>query len=353
MKTYPILLLLLRLIHRWCHVTGLSRNRAGAGNTSNILTSMLLAQCMRKGHVQNFNEDHITTKRLQIMQGEVTDGDAYMQWEELIRSLEKSTTENPNDPHYPQAEMITSQLGEILMEFFQTHETSFERKVPDPLASILRMRKFAESLDKEHLDLVKEHMHRAYQLLALYGDTQIMLAISGSEDYHVIFLSPLMSSFVAGVKRSKAQEIAKKTGARSVVIRESFPRSRSSAFLEVKGSEPAIRAVEKELEKMAVQASRDRVSLMSGCFVEGASLLLFEGSRNENDHVTLTPYDGPCHQTHDSLARHVALVISPTCNEYPQRRFTEKFFQQLKVLHLLPYFRFFWSCKLHVTIFMK
>lgn len=287
------------------------------------------------------------------MQGEMTDGDVYMQWEELIRSLEESTTENPNDPHYPEGEMITSQLGEILMEFFQTHETSFERKVPDPLASILRMRKFAESLDKEHLDLVKEHMHRAYQLLALYGDAQIMLAISGSEDYHVIFLSPLLSSFVAGVKRSKAQEIAKKTGARSVVIRERFPRSRSSAFLEVKGSEPAIRAVEKELEKMSVQASRDRVSLMSGCFVEGATLLLFEGSRNENDHVTLAPYDGPCHQTHDRLARHVALVTSPTCNEYPQRRFIEKFFQQLKVLHLLPYFRFFWSCKLHVTIFMK
>ena len=93
---------------------------------------------------------------------------------------------------------------------------------------------------------------------------------------------------------------------------------------------------------MAVQASRDRVSLMSGCFVEGASLLLFEGSRNENDHVTLTPYDGPCHQTHDNLARHVALVTNPTSKdlEYPFRRFTEKFFQQLKVLLLLRYFRY-------------
>ena len=295
---------------------------------------MLLAQCIRKGHIQNFDEDHIASKRLQIIQGEVKDDDIYMQWEELIRSLEQPTTESRNHAQHPQAETITSQLGEILMEFFQTYETSFERKVPDPLASILRMRKFAESLEKEHLDLVKEHMHRAYQLLALYGDAQIMLAISGSEDHQVIFLSPLLSSFVAGVKRSKAQEIARKTGAKSVIIRDSFPRSRSSAFLEVKGSEPAIRAVEKELEKMSVQASRDRVSLMSGCFVEGASLLLFEGSRNENDHVTLTPYDGSCHQTHDNLARHVALVTSPTVNEYPQRRFTEKFFQQLKVIYL-------------------
>ena len=65
--------------------------------------------------------------------------------------------------------------------------------------------------------------------------------------------------------------------------------------------------------------------------MEDASVVLYEGSRHENDHVSLTPYDGPCHQTHDSLARHVALVTNPTFSEYPRRRFTEKFFQQLKV----------------------
>ena len=323
-------------------MTGLSRNTAGAGNTSNMLASLLLDQCMRKGRVQNFNNDYITTKKLQLIKGEVTDGDLYMEWEKVIRFLEEATTENPNDAHLPPEELNIAQLGEILMEVFKTPEASFERKVPDPLASILRVRKFAELLDEEHLDLVIEHMHRAYQLLALYGDVKLMLAISGSEDYNVIFLSPLLSSFMAGVEKSKAQEIARKTGARSVIIRPSFPRSRTSAFLEVKGSEPAIRAVERELGRMAVQASRDRVSLMSGCFVEGASLLLFEGSRNENDHVTLTPYDGPCHQTHDNLARHVALVTNPTSKdlEYPFRRFTEKFFQQLKVLLLLRYFRY-------------
>ncbi|KAL9959557.1 hypothetical protein ACROYT_G032888, partial [Oculina patagonica] len=177
------------------------------------------------------------------------------------------------------------------------------------------------------------------QLLALYGDVQITLAISGSEDYDVIFLSPLLTSFLAGVEKSKAQEIARKTGATSIVIRPSFPRSRTSAILEVKGSEPAIRAVERELGKMTTQASRDRVSLMSGCFVEDASLLLFEGSRNQHDHVTLTPYDGPCHQTHDNIARHLALLEEGrrafrgfTSSEYAFRRFTEKFFQQLRLL---------------------
>ena len=332
MKSYPHLLLVLRAVHRWCCVTGLSRNAAGAGNMSNLLTSLLLAQCMRKGRIQKCTEEFVTTKKLQLLQGDVTDGTQYMEWENTIRFLDEASSDNPNDPHLPRAELDTTQLGEILMTFFQTHDSSFERELPESLARVLRVRKLSELLDKGHLHLVKEHMQRGYQLLALYGDVQIMLAISGSEDYNVIFLSPLLSSFMAGIEKSRAQEIARKTGATSIVIRPSFSRSRTSAILEVKGSEPAIRAVERELERMTTQASRDRVSLMSGCFVEDASLLLFEGSRSQNDHVTLTPYDGPCHQTHDNLARHVALLNEAVCNEYAFRRFTEKFFQQLRVL---------------------
>ena len=331
-KSYPQLLLVLRAIHRWCCVTGLSRNAAGAGNISNMLAALFLAQRTRKGYIQDFNEEHIATKKQQLLQGVVTDGSQYMEWEHNIRYLEESFSEKPIDPHLRQAEVDTTQLGKILMTFFQSHDTSFEKELPESLARILRVRKAAELLDKEHLLLVKEHMQRAHQLLALYGDVQIMQAISGSEDYSVIFLSPLLTSFLAGVEKSKAQGIASKTGATSIVIRPSFPRSRTSAILELKGSEPAIRAVERELEKMTTQASRDRVSLMSGCFVEDASLLLFEGSRNQNDHVTLTPYDGPCHQTHDNVARHLALLETATCSEYPFRRFTEKFFQQLRVL---------------------
>ena len=336
MKTHPQLLLILRLIHRWCYVTGLSRSSAGAGNTSNILASLLLVQCIRNGHIENFNESINTTAK--VVQGEVTDGHLYMEWEQVIRFLEHATSVDQTLPPLPGTELNIGQLGEILMEFFRTPDRSFEREVPNSLARILRMGKFTELLDKEHLDLVREHMHRAYQLLALYGDAQIMLAVSGSEDYDVIFLSPLLSSFMAGVEKSKAQEIVRKTGAKSVIIRSSFPRSRHSAFLEVKGNEPAIRAVERELGRMVVQASRDRVSLMSGCFVEGASLLLFEGSRSQNDHVTLTPYDGPCHQTHDNVARHVALVTSRAFSKYPLQRFKEKFFQQLKVFFLLLFF---------------
>ena len=315
-------------------MTGVSRNAAGAGNISNILATLLLVQCMRKGLIANFNEEYIAIERQQLVRGGVTVGAQYMEQENIIHRLEKSCSDNPTASPLTQAELDTAQLGTVLMTFFQTHDSSFEKDLPDTLARTLHVRKLTELLDKEHLVLVKEHMQRAYQLLALYGDVQIMLAISGSEDYNVIFLSPLLSTYLAGVEKSKAQEIARKTGATSIVIRPSFSRSRAAAILEVKGSEPAIRAVERELERMSDQASSDRLSLMSNCFVEDASLLLFEGSRNQNDHVTLTPYDGPCHQTHDSLARHLALLDpkQATINEYVFRRFIEKFFQQLRVL---------------------
>ena len=307
---------------------------AGAGTTSNVLATLLLAQCMRNREIQNFNEKRIMTKTAQQIQSGASDGEQYMEWENVIRSLDATIGEaHQSNPQLPQVELDANQLGDILMKFFKAHDSCFETELPDSLANILHARKLAELLDKEHLVLMREHMQRAYQLLALYGDVQIMLTISGSEDYDVIFLSPLLSSFMAGVEKSKAQEIARKTGARSVVIRPSFPRSRAAAVLEVKGSEPAIRAVERELDKMSSQASRDRVSLMSGCFVEDASVLLFEGSRSQNDHVTLTPYDGPCHQTHDSVDRHVALLDDGTHNKvYVHRCFKEKFFQQLRLL---------------------
>ena len=325
-KSYPHLLLVLRAIHRWCCVTRLSRNAAGAGNTSNLLSAVLLAQFI---HNMHFNEDHVLETIAHQMHGGTRDDKQSMELENVIKYLEAYQ----NNSQFPQVEPDITQIGQLLMTFFQAHDSCFEKELPQSLARLFRARKLSERLEKDHLVLVKEQMQRAYQLLALFGDAQIMLTISGSEDYNVIFLSPLLSSFIAGVEKSKAQEIARKTGAKSVIIRPNFPRSRSSAVLEVKGSEPAIRAVERELEEMSTLASRDRISLMSGCFVEDASLLLFEGSRSQNDHVSLSPYDGRCHQTHDQLAQHLALLENVTNDGiYPYRCFTEKFFQQLRLL---------------------
>ena len=325
-KSYPHLLLVLRAIHRWCCVTRLSRNAAGAGNTSNLLSAVLLAQCIQNMH---FNEEHVLETIAHQMHGGTRDDKQSMELENVIKYLEAYQ----NDSQFPQVEPDITQIGQLLMTFFQAHDSCFEKELPQSLARLFGVRKLSELLGKDHLVLVKEQMQRAHQLLALFGDAQIMLSISGSEDYNVIFLSPLLSTFIAGVEKSKAQEIARKTGARSVIIRPNVPRSRSSAVLEVKGSEPAIRAVERELEEMSTLASRDRISLMSGCFVEDASLLLFEGSRSQNDHVSLTPYAGRCHQTHDRLAQHVALLENDTNDGvYVYRRFTEKFFHQLRLL---------------------
>ena len=328
-KSYPDLLLVLRAIHRWCCVTRLSRNAAGAGNTSNLLSALLLAQCIHNMQIKNFNEEHVLETMAHQMHGGARDGKQYMELENVIGYLEAYQ----NDSQFPQVEPDITQVGQLLVTFFQSHDSCFERELPQSLARLFGARKLSKLLGKDHLVLVKEQMQRAYQLLALFGDAQIMLSISGSEDYNVIFLSPLLSTFIAGVEKSKAQEIARKTGARSVIIRPNVPRSRSSAVLEVKGSEPAIRAVERELEEMSTLASRDRISLMSGCFVEDASLLLFEGSRSQNDHVSLTPYAGRCHQTHDRLAQHVALLENDTNDGvYVYHRFTEKFFHQLRLL---------------------
>ena len=328
-KSYPDLLLVLRAIHRWCCVTRLSRNAAGAGNTSNLLSALLLAQCIHNRQIKNFNEEHVLETMAHQMHGGARDGKQYMELENVIGYLEAYQI----DSQFPQVEPDFTQVGQLLLNFFQAHDSCFEKELPQSLARLFGVRKLSELLGKDHLVLVKEQMQRAYQLLALFGDAQIMLSISGSEDYNVIFLSPLLSSFIAGVEKSKAQEIARKTGARSVIIRPNFPRSCSSAVLEVKGSEPTIRAVERELEEMSTIASRDRISLMSGCFVEDASLLLFEGSRSQNDHVSLTPYAGRCHQTHDRLAQYVALLENDTNDGvYVYRRFTEKFFHQLRLL---------------------
>ena len=229
-----------------------------------------------------------------------------------------------------------TKLGEILLLLFRTHEMSLDIGISEPFSSILSRKSVSELIQYDRNELFRDHMQRACQLLTQYGDVQIMLSCCTSEEYNVIFLSPLLSLSLSGIERSKAKEISKKCGAKSVVIRSTHPRSQKSSILEVKGNEPAIRAVRQELEKMTVQASGDKWSLMSGSFVDGSYLMLFEGSKSVKDVITLTPYIGSCHQTHDSLARHLAFVKYPAIPDatiaYMFNRFTEKFLQQFQVL---------------------
>lgn len=117
LKTYPIFLLIMRLIQRWCCVTGMSRNKADGGKAFDMLSCLLLFQCMRKMRIQNFNADYVTKQKLDIVQGKRTDGHLYMEWENVVRFLEEATQESKNYNH-PREEIKPAELGEILMEFF-------------------------------------------------------------------------------------------------------------------------------------------------------------------------------------------------------------------------------------------
>ena len=72
-----------------------------------------------------------------------------------------------------------------------------------------------------------------------------------------------------------------------------------------------MRAVENDLDVMARQAFRNRTCIMHNCFVQGANQMLFECCHSEDDYVTLVPYYGNHHPTHDGSALHVPLLTNP------------------------------------------
>lgn len=325
-EKYPHLLLILRVIHRWCKGIGLLHNSAGPKNISNVLNILFIAQCIERSEIESFQADEVLQKFHQLGRGEVTDIDLCTKFEEIMNF----EYDHAKKEQQKMCLNLTS-LGEMLMLFFKSHETFFDIAIPEPFSGILPEANLSQLIESDKIDLIQDHLQYAYQLLAQYGDVQIMLPCSSSEDYNVIFLSPLLSYYISGVEKSKAKEIARKTGATSVVIRNGL---RKFAILEVSGNEPAIRSVHRELEKMTTQASGNKWSLMSGSFVDGANLSLFEGSKSVKDIITLTPYVGPCNQTHDKLPRHVAFVKHPVTQsmQYMFRRFAEKVLQQFQVL---------------------
>ena len=135
-KSYPHLLLVLRAIHRWCCVTRLSRNAAGAGNTSNLLSAVLLAQCI---HNMHFNEDYVLETIAHQMHGGTRDDKQSMELENVIKYLEAYQ----NDSQFPQVEPDITQIGQLLMTFFQAHDSCFEKELPQSLARLFRARKLS------------------------------------------------------------------------------------------------------------------------------------------------------------------------------------------------------------------
>lgn len=279
----------------------------------------------------------VQLKCCEIAKGLVKDGKTLEEWEQLIGIL------NNQDPgslaqhgQHPRA-LNAAKLGTILLEFFQNYRTLLDNNFPEPFANLLHMRSPAELLTKEQLDLSRQHMLRAFHLLALHGDVQVVLALCGSEVDRVIFLSPALSCTMRGLERSNARKLSHKTGAR-ITIRPKLPANGFRLILEARGTAPAVSAVEQELERLTIRAARDKVSLMSLSFVQGASLMVFEGSHSDEDHITLEPYYGDNHQSHDNLEPYVPLLQDTpqrgtgtaaelTCRNF--HLFKQKFFNQL------------------------
>ena len=336
-RSYPGLLPALRLLLSWGHVTGLAGHGVEAGIKSNELTFLLLMFCASKNLVQNFNMESVWERCLQISTGQVSDIVLIQEWRDVLASL-PSLESSENEASVP-ITLGDEEIGEILLTFFQAYNSTLEAEIPQPFASLLGVAKLSELLDAEHLRLLKEHMQRAFHLLALYGDVEVLLTISASEIDRVIFLSEELSYAMAGSERHNAYELSKKTGAR-VTIRPSLPGSGFGLVLQVIGTESAVASVERALNAMATQALRNRAAIMSVCFVKEAKLMVIEGSLSDDDRITLVPYYGNRHPTHDSLALYVPMLINPRSDlrrigaaftRYEFQSFKEKFLTQVQV----------------------
>lgn len=336
-RSYPGLLPVLRLLLSWGHVTGLAGHGVEAGIKSNELTFLLLMFCASKNLVQNFNMESVWERCLQISTGQVSDIVLIQEWRDVLASL-PSLESSENEASVP-ITLGDEEIGEILLTFFQAYNSTLEAEIPQPFASLLGVAKLSELLDAEHLRLLKEHMQRAFHLLALYGDVEVLLTISASEIDRVIFLSEELSYAMAGSERHNAYELSKKTGAR-VTIRPSLPGSGFGLVLQAIGTESAVASVERALNAMATQALRNRAAIMSVCFVKEAKLMVIEGSLSDDDRITLVPYYGNHHPTHDSLALYVPMLINPRSDlrrigaaftRYEFQSFKEKFLTQVQV----------------------
>lgn len=337
-KSYPGLLPVLRLLLSWGHVTGLTGHGVEAGIKSNELTFLLLIFCVSKNLMQNFNVERVWRRCLQISIGQVSDAILIQEWRDVLASL-PSLESSEKEASVP-ITLGDEEIGEILLNFFQAYNSTLDTEIPQPFASLLGVAKLAELLDTEHLRLLKEHMQRAFHLLALYGDVEVLLTISASEVDRVIFLSEELSYAMTGSERHNAYELSKKTGAR-VTIRPSLPGSGFGLVLQAIGTESAVASVERALNAMATQALRNKAAIMSVCFIKEAKLMVVEGSLSDDDRITLVPYYGNHHPTHDSLALYVPMLINPRSGlkrigaaftRYEFQSFKERFLTQVQVI---------------------
>ncbi|XP_044182237.1 uncharacterized protein LOC114966062 isoform X2 [Acropora millepora] len=339
-KSYPVLLPILRLLVHWGDVTGIAGDGVEAGIKSTMLVFLMLIFCVSKGLIENFDLRQVWKQCFQISTGQIKDLDFLQQWEGVIASLQSKVTQLKGNENTP-ITLRDQQIGEILLTFFQEYNAILDMEIPHTFASLLCVSKLAALLDPDHLRQLKEHMQRAFHLLALYRDAEVLLTVSASEIDRVIFLSETLSYAMAGSERHNASQLSKKTGAR-VTIRPSLPGSAFGLVLQAIGTEFAVAAVEQALSTMATQALRNKAKNMSVYFVKEAKQMLFEGCLNDDDdRVSLVPYYGNHHSTHDSQALFVPLLSNQRTGlhslgeDYTQHVFLcfqEKFLTQAQLI---------------------
>ena len=319
-RMYPDLLPLLRLVHRLGHLATCSHEESTIH--SNALVLLMLVFCAAKRTIRSPSLEEVRARCMKVANGKVTDGGTLREWENVISFLDRQSP----GPDY-------STLGEVLLSFLQSYGDVLTDPFPEPIASILGVDNAAALLTEEQRRLSREHVLHAFHFLALHSDVKVVLALCGSEVHRVVFLSDALSCTMRGLERSHAKRLSRQSGAK-VTIRPKPSAISFRLILEARGSAAAQATVEREVERLSIRAARDRVSLMSLCFVQGASLMLFEGSHSDDDHVTLEPYWGANHQTHDYLKPHVPILKrSPPAGELSSSRnfrlFKRKFLTQL------------------------
>ncbi|XP_029201631.2 uncharacterized protein LOC114966061 isoform X2 [Acropora millepora] len=339
-KSYPVLLPILRLLVHWGDVTGIAGHGVEAGIKSTMLVYLMLIFCVSKGLIENFDLIQVWKQCFQISTGQIKDLDFLQQWKGVIASLQSKVTQLKGNENTRNT-LRDQQVGEILLTFFQEYNAILDMEIPHTFASLLGVSKLAALLDPDHLRQLKEHMQRAFHHLALYRDAEVLLTVSASEIDRVIFLSETLSYAMARSERHNASQLSKKTGAR-VTIRPSLPGSAFGLVLQAIGTEFAVAAVERQLHAMATQRLRIMAKNMTAHFMKEAKQTLFEGCLNDDhDRVSLVPYYGNHHSTHDSQALFVPLLsnqrtdLQSIAEDYTRHEFLcfqEKFLTQAQVI---------------------
>ena len=214
-KSYPGLLPILRLILQWGHDSRLTGHGEHDGTNTTVMVFLVLVFCVYQRYVRNFDEDGVWATCLGISTGQVTSQEMYGDWERVVHNLDALTAgAMPTVQRSLAVKIGHVSIGEALLSFFRMYNMVLDVGIPEPFAGFLGVSHVAELLDPERLRMLREHMQRAFPILALHGDVKVLLSLSKSEVHRVIFLTGALSYTMMGSESHNARELSKSTGAK-------------------------------------------------------------------------------------------------------------------------------------------